>query len=66
MTRALVFATLVGSFLLVPSASSAEPPILKVEGQPLAAQVKRVVDALELLGTPLPAELLTRSQPSVA
>ena len=65
MKRALVFAALVGSLLLVPAVWSAEPPILKVEGQPLAAQMKRVIDALELLGTPLPADMLKELQPAI-
>lgn len=65
MTRALAIAALVGSFLVASTAWSAEPSILKVEGQPLAAQVKRVIDAMELLGTPLPAELLKELQPAI-
>src|SRR5262249_51569471 len=32
-----------------------DPPPAKVERQPLQEQVKRVLDALELLGAPLPA-----------
>ena len=35
------------------------PPIVSVEGQPLAANVRRVVQALELLGAPLPADEAT-------
>jgi hypothetical protein len=65
MTRALVTFAFLGIPLLAPTAWSAEPPILKVEGQPLAAQVKRVVDALQLLGTPLPAEMLKELEPAI-
>lgn len=37
---------------------SAEPalPIGEVEGQPLAANVKRVIEAMQFLGSPLPAD----------
>lgn len=39
------------------SAAAAELPVVtQVEGQPLAAQAKRIADALEFLGEPLPAE----------
>lgn len=34
--------------------------VSKVEGQPLAANVARVTEAFEFLGTPLPAELVTQ------
>src|SRR5262249_25437213 len=36
------------------------PVVLDVEFQPLAAQAKRVVDALEMLGQPLPRDEKTR------
>ncbi len=65
MTRASSIATCLGLICLTSAASAAEPPILKVEGQPLAAQVKRVVDALELLGTPLSADVLRELQPAI-
>ncbi|MFN0056568.1 MAG: CehA/McbA family metallohydrolase [Planctomycetales bacterium] len=38
-------------------AGAESPLVVAVEGQPLAANVRRVVQALELIGTPLPAEL---------
>lgn len=40
------------------SVSAADPtlPIGHVEGQPLAANVLRVLEALQFLGSPLPAE----------
>jgi hypothetical protein len=42
---------------LLPAGASAEdPPIVSVEGQPLAANVRRVLQALELLGAPLSKE----------
>lgn len=33
------------------------PPIVEVEGQPLAANAERLMQALEFLGAPLPAEV---------
>src|SRR5262245_64159059 len=36
-----------------PSASADEPEFVPVEGQPLAANVHRVLQALEILGAPL-------------
>lgn len=47
---------------------AAKPPALQdldpveVEGQPLASNVQRVIQALEFLGTPLPAEMTTALQ----
>src|SRR5689334_13646689 len=32
-------------------------PVVSVEGQPLAANVRRVIQAMQLLGAPLPAEV---------
>lgn len=45
-------------FLLITTAASAEPlpPVSGVELQPLQAQVRRVAQALELVGSPLSAE----------
>src|SRR5437867_3890844 len=46
-------------FLLCVSVSAGEERLtlpVDVEGQPLAANVKRVLEALEFLGAPLPAE----------
>jgi hypothetical protein len=40
-------------------AFSDDPPIVDVEGQPLAANVNRVIGALEILGHPLPAEVVS-------
>jgi hypothetical protein len=49
--------TLLALFLLVvPPARAADLPLVAdVELQPLAAQARRVAEALELLGAPLPA-----------
>ena len=58
---AVLGCTLLGALV----SAAAEPPVLKVEGQPLAAQVKRVLDGLEMLGTPLPAEALKELQPAL-
>jgi hypothetical protein len=38
-----------------PTAASELPKVTRVDRQPLAAQARRVADALELLGAPLPA-----------
>jgi hypothetical protein len=65
MTRTLRTLVVLGLSLAAAVAKSAEPPVIKVEGQPLAAQVKRVIDALELLGTPIPAETLKELQPAI-
>ena len=37
-------------------AGADSPPLVEVEGQPLAANVQRLMQALEFLGAPLPAE----------
>ena len=47
---------LLGLTLVSGPARAAESEPVVVEGQPLAANVKRVLDALEYLGTPLPEE----------
>jgi hypothetical protein len=40
------------------AASAAElPPVIEVEGQPLAANVQRLMQILDFLGSPLPAEV---------
>src|SRR5262245_21893552 len=41
------------------------PPRIDVAGQPLAANVRRVLDALELLGRPLDPELTKRLNAAV-
>jgi hypothetical protein len=38
--------------------TAADVPVVNVEGQPLSENVRRVVDAMEVLGTPLPKELI--------
>src|SRR5262245_53216005 len=43
-------------FLIAPSAEAQNEAVVPVEGQPLAANIDRVVRALESLGAPLPAE----------
>lgn len=44
-------------FLVAPLAPAADPPpVVKEEGQPVAANVERVLSALDFLGTPLPKE----------
>ena len=49
MPRIFSNATLAWAILVAPFALAAEPPILKVEGQPLAAQVKREFGMLNAL-----------------
>lgn len=55
------------SFLAVASFSAAAAPleIVEVEGQPLAANAQRLVQALDFLGTPLPPELRTKLQAAI-
>ena len=56
--RCLAF-TLLGlaALGLAPGSSGAQPlEVVPVEAQPLASNVKRLIQALELLGAPLPAE----------
>jgi hypothetical protein len=46
------------AFILAATSSMAEDlPIIPTEGQPLGANVTRVVQALDMLGSPLPADL---------
>src|SRR5207249_2361568 len=49
---------LVSALLLWPSTGRANdlPVIEKVEGQPLGAQAQRLIDAMDYLGAPLPAQ----------
>jgi hypothetical protein len=51
----LVWAVLPGTEA-VPQMPTATLELIEVEGQPLAANAERLVQALELLGTPLPSE----------
>lgn len=44
------------------SLSAADLPVKDVEGQPLAANVNRLIKTLEFLGSPLPGEMLTSLQ----
>jgi hypothetical protein len=45
-------------FAVVPFLAAADkPPVVKEEGQPVAANAERVLKALDYLGTPLPKEL---------
>src|SRR4051794_40294639 len=53
LLRCLAFALLV---LPLSTAAAELPPVTNVELQPLAAQVKRVLDALDYVGSPLPAD----------
>jgi hypothetical protein len=42
--------------LAAPTPAADLPPVAKVEHQPLQAQVRRLLDALDLLGSPLPEQ----------
>jgi hypothetical protein len=46
-----------GGLLRAQVPATTELPVIAVEGQPLAANIQRVVEALELIGAPLPAAL---------
>ena len=46
------------AMLLMASTCAADVPTANVEGQPLGANVQRVIAALELLGTPLPKDVV--------
>ena len=48
-----------------PAAWGANPPIVEVDGQPLAAQVQRVTRALDLMGRPLSAQRQKMLQPAL-
>src|SRR5262245_37509418 len=55
-----------GLLLAFPAAGRADPPPrIEVAGQPLAANVRRVLDALELLGRPLDPDLTKRLNAAV-
>ena len=54
--RALVLVLLLGGCRLAVFAADTSLPIGDVEGQPLAANVKRIIEALQFLGSPLPAD----------
>jgi hypothetical protein len=55
MTR-LSLALLALSVLPVAARAADPPPVVDVEGQPVAANAERLVKALDFLGAPLPAE----------
>jgi hypothetical protein len=53
-------------FLLPATAGRAAPPPVDVPGQPLAANVRRVLEALELLGRPPDPERMHRLEAAIA
>jgi hypothetical protein len=58
--RRLPFAFAAVVSLIFGSAASAQQlPVIDVEGQPLAANVRRLMQALDFLGRPLPADAVT-------
>lgn len=54
---AIVICSLVLAALAVRAARAQKLETVEVEGQPLAANVKRLMEAMEYLGAPLPAEV---------
>lgn len=56
----LILLAFVAGFLAAVQIHAAELPVVSVEGQPLASNVRRIRQALEMLGQPLPAELATQ------
>jgi hypothetical protein len=58
-------AVLLVGFVPVAGRADELPPV-EVEGQPLAANVKRLLDALDFLGTPLPETTPKALQPALA
>lgn len=54
------------SLLIAAFASAADMlPVIEVEGQPLAANARRVVQALDFLGVPLADEVRSKLQAAV-
>jgi hypothetical protein len=53
----LACSLMLGLFSLLPPSSGQEMPPVAVEGQPLAANVQRLIQAYEFLGAPLPKDL---------
>ncbi|HRH96430.1 MAG TPA: CehA/McbA family metallohydrolase [Prosthecobacter sp.] len=54
-------------FALLSVAVAAEPlPVIEVEGQPLAANARRVVQALDFLGAPLAGDVRTKLEAAMA
>ncbi|MGH9677263.1 MAG: CehA/McbA family metallohydrolase, partial [Candidatus Acidiferrum sp.] len=51
--KQIIYSLVALGFLTAPSGSAELPLVDKVELQPLAAQAKRIADALDLLGSPL-------------
>jgi hypothetical protein len=51
--------------ICIPTGRADSPPRVDVAGQPLAANVRRVLDALDLLGRPLDADLTKRLNDAV-
>jgi hypothetical protein len=58
--------TLLTALLACVMAQAADlPPVVEVEGQPLAANAQRIVQALDFLGRPLADELRTKLQTAI-
>src|SRR5260370_13400628 len=63
--RALVLALTLMTSAPLTHACAQKLELVQVEGQPLAANVNRLLQALEFLGAPLPAETTTALQAAV-
>src|SRR5436309_1324790 len=59
----MISALLLGSVCTVASAQTTDP--VAVEGQPLASNVRRLLQALEFLGTPLPETAMKALEPAL-
>ncbi|WP_395740107.1 CehA/McbA family metallohydrolase [Prosthecobacter sp.] len=64
MTAKLTLLTALLACLISPAAEV--PPVIEVEGQPLAANARRVMQALEFFGRPLDAELREKLQAAIS
>jgi hypothetical protein len=61
MTRLPTLVTLVAGLVCsYPNSSVADLPVVSVEGQPLAANARRVIQALESIGSPIPTDAAAR------
>ncbi|HEX5104754.1 MAG TPA: CehA/McbA family metallohydrolase [Pirellulaceae bacterium] len=58
--RTPMLMSLVGLIAALQAGFAEDLPVISVEGQPLAANVRRVVQALDLMGQPLPSEVAAK------
>ncbi len=60
-----VLGVLIGMSIMLASTHAQTPPAVDVEGQPLAKNVERLVQALDLLGAPFPADKLAELRTAI-